>query len=212
MQATEYCPKSGKIRPHFDTWELFYSSVESWANFSPLLNTHYLSKGVPSAWPHHEGFSFQRALLPWFFQCALPSPPGYLIFPVWDTESQGCKACFALFHMLPGWTAASKGLSWKQEASAAPAERLIWSFFRDSLLYESLLRLTPPPKEARIMPFLQRLQQLRASPEDWKLGTHACKNIQQTTMHSADLGKAGGKKGKQKVFLNSFRYPIKYAD
>lgn len=152
------------------------------------------------------------ALLPWSFQYAVPSPPGYLIFPVWDTESQGCKVCFALFHLLLGWTAASKGLSWKQEATAAPAERLIWSFFRDSLLYESLLRLTPPPKEARIMPFLQRLQQLRASPEDWNPGTHAWKNIQQTTMHSADLEKAGEKKGKQKVFSNSLHYPIKYAD
>lgn len=63
------------------------------------------------------------------------------------------------------------------------------------------------------MPFLQRLQQLRASPEDWKLGTHAWKNIQQTTIHSADLGKAEEKKkGKKKAFSNFFRYPIKHAD
>jgi len=39
------------------------------------------------------------------------------------------------------------------------------------------------------MPFLQRLQQLRASPEEGELGTHAWKNIQHTTMHSADLKK-----------------------
>ena len=59
------------------------------------------------------------------------------------------------------------------------------------------------------MPFLQRLQQLRASPEDGELGTRAWKNIQRTTMHSADLKKLfrqkGEKKnpGKQKVFSNS---------
>lgn len=56
------------------------------------------------------------------------------------------------------------------------------------------------------MPFLQRLQQLRASPEDGELGTHAWKNIQRTTMHSADLKKlfrqkGGKKKGQTKSVL-----------
>lgn len=48
------------------------------------------------------------------------------------------------------------------------------------------------------MPFLQRLQQLRASPEDGELGTHVWKNIQRTTMHSADLKKLFRQKGEEK--------------
>lgn len=48
------------------------------------------------------------------------------------------------------------------------------------------------------MPFLQRPEQLRTSPEDGEFGTCAWKNIQWITMHSADLKKLLRQKGGEK--------------